>query len=948
MSVFTGWRAALRIARHDAMRSKGRSALVVAMIAVPVLGVTALDVTYRSVTPTTAEQLTASMGSADALFSDEDIGPILQLPDAERYEQVDENAPVDEDGPSIDVTTTFPKGSRAISIQSVPAGITTGYGIATTEIYEFRTSDPLARGKIDLVRGAFPHGKDQVAATEPFLKSTGLHIGSTTTVRNFGKKYTITGVVEQPDQLNVEALYADPGAVIAPWQARADHDKKVLPPNVGSKEWLVKGPEGVGVTWPDVMAANKSGVLVKSRQVVLDPPPESEIPLARKGVEAYPDSSGELSAALVTVVAMAILEIVLLAGPAFAVGARRSRRQLGLLGTCGGDRRHVRAVVLGGGLVLGGAGAAAGVGVGLAATAVFRPVIEEWAGNRFVSISLNPMELLIIAVIGLITGLLAAFAPAIVASRQSVLESLTGRRGVRRSSRVLPVLGACVLAIGCAVAVYGGTDGNSTLVAAGSVTAELGLLACIPVIVGFLGRLGSRLPLSPRLALRDAARNRGRTAPAVAAVMAAVAGSVAIATYMSSAMAEAEYNYVPVLNEDTVVISAFDDKAAARLPQARAAVERNMAVTGGHADFRHAWAGSDCNVYGDAENECGSVELVKPAGEAASCPLTGKGAKELAARLTADEHKKLMRSPACLVGIMSSGVFNAGEHGIVVADEAILSTYVKLDDPAAAKALAAGTPVLLNPVFAKNGEVTIKAVHAYSDKDKQGQKLHPGKARTTTDRLKVYVAPEKYAATPGINMILPRKTAERIGLRTQVSGSVYAVAHPPTGAEEQRTYGAIEQSGGGIWTQSESGPGGIDNSMLLILTLFAGMVTLGAAAITTGLAKADAEADLNTLSAVGAPPGVRRKLSGFQCVVVALTGVVLGTLAGLVPAVALRMVDLRQALQMMRMEPTESAYTPIVLPWTTLGLLVVGVPLLAGLLATALTRSRLALARRAG
>ncbi|MGW2083988.1 FtsX-like permease family protein [Streptomyces sp. NPDC001880] len=948
MSLFTGWRAALRIARRDAMRSKGRSALVVAMIAVPVLGVTALDVTYRSVTPTTAEALTASMGSADALFSDEGIGPIQQLPDGQRYDAVDPNASVDEDGPSVDITATFPKGSRAISIQSVPAGITTGYGVASTEIFEFRTSDELARGKIDLVRGAFPHGKDEVAATEPFLKSTGLDIGSTTTVRNFGKKYTITGVVEQPDQLKSEALYADPGAVIAPWQAKADHDKKVLPPNVRSKMWLVKGPEGVGVTWSDVMAANKSGVLVTSRQVVLAPPSDSEVPLARKGAEAYLDTSKEASAALVTVVAMAVLEIVLLAGPAFAVGARRSRRQLGLLGTCGGDRRHVRAVVLGGGLVLGGVGAVTGVAAGLAATAVFRPMIEQWTGNRFVSLALNPTELLLIALIGLITGLLAAFAPAIVASRQSVLESLTGRRGVRRSSRVLPVLGACVMAIGCAVAVYGGTDESPTLVAAGSVTAELGLLACIPVIVGFLGRLGGRLPLSPRLALRDAARNRGRTAPAVAAVMAAVAGSVAIATYMSSTMAEEEYDYIPYLSEGTILVSAFDSKSASLLPQARAAVERNIAVTSGHADFRRVWAGSDCDLYGDAENGCGSVELVKPAGKAASCPLTGKGAKELAARLTADEHKKLRRSPACLVDTMSSGTFNTGESSIVVADEAMLSTYVKLDDPAAAKALAAGTPVLLNPVFAKNGEVTVKAVHRYSDKDKQNRKLHPGKARTTTDRLKVYVAPAKYAATPGISMILPQRTAERIGLHTAPSGSVYTVAHTPTDAEEQRTYGVIEQAGGGVYVQYESGEGRYDNSMLLILTLFAGMVTLGAAAITTGLAKADAEADLTTLSAVGAPPSVRRKLSGFQCVVVALTGVVLGTLAGLVPAVALRLVDLRQALDVMRKMPMESAYTPIVLPWTTLGLLVVVVPLLAGLLATALTRSRLALARRAG
>ncbi|MER5356741.1 ABC transporter permease [Streptomyces sp. NPDC002785] len=945
MSVFTGWRASLRIARRDAMRAKGRSALVVAMIAVPVLGVTALDVTYRSVTPTTAEQLTAEMGSADALFSDPQMGPIEQMPDGEMYLDI-EGGGLENDSPSVDIRTTFPKGSRAISIQSVPASITTAYGIANTDVYEFRTSDKLARGKIDLVRGAYPHGKGEMAATEPFLKSTGLQIGSSTTLRNSGEKYTITGVVERPDELPAEALYADPGAVIAPWKAKADHDKKVLPPNAGPKSWLVKGPEAVGVTWPHIMEANKSGILVKSRQVVLDPPPDSEVPLAKKTSDTYSDSSGELSTALITVIAMTVLEIVLLAGPAFAVGARRSRRQLGLLGTCGGDRRHVRAVVLGGGLVLGGTGAVAGVVAGLGLTAAFRPMIEDWAGQRFGSLSLKPTELLAIAALGLITGLLAAFAPAIVASRQSVLESLTGRRGVRRSSRVLPILGVCMLAIGCAVAVLGGTSGDSALVAGGSITAELGLLACIPVIVGFLGRLGKRLPLSPRMALRDAARNRGRTAPAVAAVMAAVAGSVAIATYMASHSAEAKYDYIPSLAKGTIVVSSADEKAAEHLPLARTAVERNMAVTSKHADFRRVWAGSDCNIY--EEGHCGSLELVKPTGAAYSCPLTGKGAEELAARLSADEHKKLMSSPACL-DLKESGVFNTDESNIVVADAALLDTYVKLDDPEAAKALAAGTPVLLNPAYAKNGEVTVKAVHQYSEKDRKSWKLHPGKARTTVDKLKVYVAPAKYAATPGIRMILPEKTAERLGLHTRVSGSVYAVAHAPTSAEDQRVYGAIDQAGGGIWVQSDHGPSQREeDTLLLILTLFAGVVTLGAAAITTGLAKADAEADLNTLSAVGATPGVRRRLSGFQCVVVALTGVVLGALAGLVPAVALRLIDLREALKVMRMDPTQSAYTPIVLPWETLGLLVVCIPLLAGALAAAFTRSRLALARRAG
>nr|WP_203593807.1 FtsX-like permease family protein [Streptomyces sp. SID9124] len=931
------------------MRAKGRSALVVAMIALPVLGVTAADITYRSADQSPAERLTARIGAADALYDDVGMGPIQQMPDGDMYDGV--NTP-DEEMPPIDMRAVFPKGARAISEQSVSTTVTTSYGIASTEVIELKTSDPMARGRIDLVEGAYPRGTGDMVATEAFLKSAGLHVGSGLTVTTSGKKYTITGAVELPADLEAKQLYAEPGAVIAPWQALADRDKKVPAPRPGPSQWLVEAAGQGGIGWKDVLAANEAGALVTSRQVSENPPPHSEIPLLKTNPQ-YANSrtyeSGETGAALVTVVVMALLEVVLLAGPAFAVGARRSRRQLGLLGTCGGDRSQVRAVVLGGGLVLGGVGAAAGVAAGLLLTVVFRPMIENWAGHRFGSLALRPAELLVIAVLGLVTGLLAAFAPAIVAGRQSVLESLTGRRGVRRSSRVLPVTGACVLALGVLIAVYGGTSGSSVLVAGGSVVAELGLLACIPVIVGLLGRLGRGLPLSPRMALRDAARNRGRTAPAVAAVMAAVAGSVAIATYMSSSQAESDYDYMPMLTEGTIVLSAGDAESVARLPAARAAVEHNMAVTGGRADISRAWAGSDCNVYYDEEDGCGTMELVKPAGKGHVCPLEAKGAKELAARLSADEHRAMMRTPACVDVHTSTGTFNSDPNNIVVGDAALLDTYVKLDDPAAAAALKAGTPVLLNKAYAKNGEVTLKAVHTYSPKDKEGRKLHPGPARKTTDRLKVYVAKAQYATTPGIRMILPQRTAERLGLHTQPQGSVYAVAHQPTDAEDQRVSAAIDQAGGGLWVRGNAGANeGRGSTILLILTLFAGVVTVGAAAITTGLAKADAEADLTTLSAVGAPPRVRRTLSGFQCLVVALTGVLLGTAAGLVPAVALRLVDLREAMDYMRTQPMESAYTPIVLPWATIGLLAVAVPLLAGALAAVFTRSRVALARRAG
>ncbi|MFF6907435.1 FtsX-like permease family protein [Streptomyces sp. NPDC012389] len=951
MSLFSGWRAAFRIARRDAARAKARSALVVAMIALPVLGVTAADLTYRSALPTVAEELTAALGAADALFEDQGMGPVRleQMPDGIMWqtpEDAPETLPGDERKP-VDVPATFPKGSRYLTEQSVPASVTTRHGIADTQITELDIADPLLRGRIELTDGAYPRAGDEIAATDAFLKASGLSVGDRITVRGPQQVYTLTGAVELPAELKDESLFAVPGAVVAPWQKAADGDKKILPPQASDLKWLVQGPPGAGVTWPDVLAANEKGVVVRARQVVLDPPPDSEVPMAANRQD-WEGNNAEMTAAALTVAAMAVLEIVLLAGPAFAVGARRSRRQLGLVGSCGGTRSQVRAVVLAGGAVLGGVGAVVGVGAGFGLTALFRPMIEDFTGRRFGELTVRPWEILAIAVLGLVTGVLAALAPAIVAGRQSVLESLTGRRGSRRSSRVLPVVGSVVLVAGIALAVYGGLSGSTKLVAGGSVLAELGLLGCIPVIVGFLGRLGRRLPLTPRMALRDAARNRGRTAPAVAAVMAAVAGSVAIATYTSSSAAEQAYDQRPNLTERTAALLTFDTTEKANLPRARAAVEQNYPVSGGRSDLGRVWAGSDCSVYYE-EDGCGTLTLVKPAGKAHSCPLKGKGAKELALRISADEHKRLMNSPACMDEQFTSVSLGTDDNKIVIGDAGLLTSYVKLDDPAAAKALAEGTPVLLNSAYAQDGEVTLKAVHTYNDRDRKNRALHPGKARTTTDRLKVYVAPDRYAATPGIRMILPQRTAAELGLHTEDHGSIYALSREPNDAERQAADAAIEQAGNRSYVMtSDPAQQGDDEAILLILALFAGVVTLGAAAITTGLSKADAEADLTTLSAVGAPPGVRRSLSGFQCLVVALTGVLLGTAAGIVPAVALRLTDLRAALAEMRADPMESAYTPIVLPWPTIALLALVVPVLAGLLAAGLTSSRLKLARRAG
>lgn len=179
------------------------------------------------------------------------------------------------------------------------------------------------------------------------------------------------------------------------------------------------------------------------------------------------------------VAGLATLQIVLLAGPAFAVGARRRQRELALVAAAGGTPAQLRRIVLADGVVLGLLGAVAGVAIGAAAAVATLPLMAEHLLHRPPGgVRLFPLALLAAAAMAVLAGLLAAVVPASSAARQPVVAMLAGRRGVARAGRLLPV--------------------------------------------------------SPRIALRDTARNRGATAPAVSAVMAAVAGGLTIGVFADS------------------------------------------------------------------------------------------------------------------------------------------------------------------------------------------------------------------------------------------------------------------------------------------------------------------------------------------------------------------------------------------------------------------------------
>ncbi|MFF8610626.1 FtsX-like permease family protein [Streptomyces sp. NPDC015346] len=947
---FHSWRAAIRIARRDAWRYKGRSFLVLAMIALPILGVSAADLTLRSSELSTTEKLDRMIGAADARFNDAAVAgvPILQAPDGEMHTPAKDYE--DKAWPSgpTDVTKTFPAGAVVLTDSSGSAKLTTAHGLLQTEVRELKAADPVARGIMTLLDGRFPEKADEVAATSHFLETSGLKVGSALSARGSTDTYRIVGSYELPNDLKADQVNALPGAFLAPY-AKAVEKAGLTPPGV-STTYLVKTPGGF--TWNMVQKINTKGVAVTSRAVLLNPPADSEVPLYQKegwgNFESSPGAEAAELAALGTVVGLAMLEICLLAGPAFAVGARRSRRQLGLVGANGGDRSHIRAIVLSGGLVIGVAAAVTGTVLALILTFALQPLLEDALGQRFGDFDVRPLELLGIALIAVLTGLMAAVVPAITSSRQTVLASLTGRRGVRRSSRVLPLIGLGALLLGGAIALYGSLVSDQfVIVAGGSALAELGVVAMTPALVGLFGRTGRWLPLSPRLALRDAVRNRGRTAPAVAAVLAAVAGTVAVSTYAASDDAQQAAEYEARLPHGAVSALVVEE-GGRDVPAVRDAVQRLLPVDI-RADVNRVSVGKPgCSPYGDGAG-CGGYEIVIP--PANECPLWSRSyvGEDPSEKFSKEERRKLAQDWRCKEN-GDRGVY--GDGGLLVGDAKLLKV-LGIEDAGAEKALAEGKVLAFSKAqIDRNGKVTVKVI-ADMDKALKAEaegKPAPGTTLTVLPSYQVSGDEESY----GIQALITPAAAKAAGLSTVPLGSFYSTDRMPTAEQRQRLDGEIAKLGSDVDLHLEEGFVGESSIVLLALTVFAGLVTIGAAGIATGLAQADAEADLKTLSAVGAPPRVRRTLSGFQCGVVAAMGVVLGSAAGVLPAIGLRLTEERQQLRFYEKSLDEGwgalsspPYVPVVVPWETLAALLVLVPLGAALLAALVTRSRGAVARRA-
>ncbi|SLK10956.1 hypothetical protein [Arthrobacter sp. P2b] len=807
----SSFRVALRMARRDIRRHRGRSFLIVLLIMLPVAGMTGAATLYQSSQRTPEEIVRYELGNAQARFS------ALASVNAESIQDPLNDAVVasstgnaDPDFIATPPEELLPEGYDVLPMRQLQLTTTVGEALVSLNGVQVDALNPAFTGKFTLLDGRAPESSREVLVSRGLLERFHLQLGEEFTTS--AGTYVPVGTLRDADASdNNSFLYVQPGQVAPAVLGR----ERELPQSVS---YYLVGPEPV--SWQQVRAANRQGVAVLSRSVVLDPPPLDQRVVS--GAQPRYESTETLTlyASFGLLGALALLEVGLLAGAAFAVGAKRQVRELALLAASGAETPTVRAVVTAAGLWLGAIAVMAGAGLGLGAAAVVVLWVRSTGSARLAGLHPDILLTSLAMFMGLAACILAAVAPAGQVARQAVLGALKSGRAPAGNGKRTSITGAVLLVAAVGLLAAGWLLGQSakdpdrqaeqlplvaTLLIGGAGLA----VAALVLLTGWLiVRLTSRtqwLSLPLRMAARDSARNRGRTVPAVAAVLAAAtlasAGLVLSATQQTwmrdnhwwsalenqarlplvmDAPLPADGSRQPPMKVDPAELSS-------RVGKAVGAVAWTRVITAPAPIDCEFGPEVDMTVPVRTENSnCILYSLAVP--EEHECPMTPQ-------RRVVDPEDWRCRGSM----IRESG----SPRGIVVGGAEDIRMMLGTEAGAEAlRVLDAGGMVVTNPVFVQDGKVVLRGqdVRTQLQSPSDGSMVH----RTVSSTSLPAMAVEPREAVPYYGFVSP-ETAERLDLRAEPAELLVQLDRRPSAAEADAAAAAVaavyKQPGAGFWAE---------------------------------------------------------------------------------------------------------------------------------------------------
>lgn len=955
-SWWGGWRIASRMARRDLRAHRVRSAIVVLMIALPVMVVIATSTAFQSMQVPIAKSPEAYLGSAQARLTyiggrvesqspDGSIavpacGPVMRvddpmqsaslgavvhrttdgwtsLPREEAGPTLDDNGcdygarpvpgmPQSRNGSESDVQDSAKAlgewlGGTVAPVSTVHLDLGREDDFDSVPVWQADARADVFRGMVELRSGRWPTAPGEALLTQAGEKR-GLPTSGLLPLAPTGAPPGVTSPA--PSQ------YTIVGTAFVP-KSRAEPPVAVVYP--GGASWtgvvfLLQRAEPL--TWSDVQRLGEYGIVTSSRAVLADPPHRAVDGIP--GVET-PDEIGAtwlLTALMPTLAMLAVT--CLIAGPAFAIIAASQRRMLALVAVNGAPAGQLRRTVVAEALWLGVLGAGSGVVGGL--VTALNLVREGAQSGEYGPFDVPWLPVVGVVLCGLLAPLIAALVPTVGLGRLELAPELgsvdlvrrpPSRTGVRQTARgVVALLIGTVLFVIAAVTeratsnVSDGPGWPAGVVLGGGTLGLVfiigGGIALVPAVLAALGRLGALLPLAPRLALRDASRLSGRATSTVAAIM---VGSLLLALLgvlltTGDRVSQERYRGTAPVGMMSLPISGYDSEAA------RA-----------KADAEYPWLRS----YGLGGLGVNAADESRAARELEAVPAK--------VRENADVVWASAIVPAgCAVeslppgpsdnrqrcGAKGASVWPDGPWMSIVTVSPDDAGAIFLLDDAQQQLLRDGGAVVIGSLFesAIDPDGTLRLMRGL-------RKLDGSRTATWLEKREVTLA-----AVPGGErgfsdyvmrdaVLVTPDTAGRLGAAVTATFLVVGTeSGEPLTTEEAEAYAQIVAPSTRVVVER-----GYQSSLangLLALSIAVALISLIATVTATALAQGEARRDSATFAAVGARPGLRRGMAAAQAGVLGFVGAAMGLVVGGVPGAisALAISTAPDRLFVMGVEPT--------------------------------------------